>query len=804
MKFQAKNKSKSKIRQSRMRMEDEDFMEHSQEDFPLVFGTLLDPVKVCENSHTKSANFKSIFISTGFTPREFKSSRSRKASFASLNPSDFMDDEDVGEFGIAPQKIQTKDDYSSSSNKRKYEKPSEGPIPGEPVLKNLLKPSRDKAAARILISMGWRQNQGVGSRLTYREKKRANERNQRELYLQQKYGSSVRVSDGSEDESGSDEENITFAPDDFDPFIATIKTNTFGLGYSGLRPTITKSFNLFEPGLQIVDKNNRKLTIKGQAFGVGAMEEEDEDIYMNDDMSQYDKSLDDKDPEKKKKKTLQNPVKKSTIEGFNSSSTSDCSVKIFNVDMSRNFVPRNWLKRRTRFEPLKKELQITSKDKILGLGRHQLKPEDREKLLNDDKKPSNSHNSQLSIEKPKNDELLITAAAAKKFPELLENKFANSGEKFRPFAMNPDKQARYQKFLSLNSSNEDEIKKLLTEIQPVSMSSFNREMEKKEFIQAKKMYQPLDSLIGSRFVKECDLVSEKKKVIVGGVEKIQIKRTRVMWKPHKELCKRFNVPEPFGGMMIDDEEDKVKFKKEKKSLFDYIGNPVNTKANFEKPQVIPKNFTEKIEPKRVTEQERESQIFNEIRRENVKKIHEEPAKLPEPKTELERKVFESIEKKPEEKRELFKAIFCDSDDDDDNDDNKIDEKRDEKLTTATKSNFIENFIDTKSQVVFSRNDDAPKGIFKNIFEISRDQTIVPSTSSTQVEEKPSTVDSSSSSESELNKNLLEKLKKTKKSKRKKSDESSDEWVEKDKLKKKKKHKHPKKDSKKKKKKKSNK
>jgi G patch domain-containing protein 1 len=753
-----------------------------------------------------------------------------------------MDDEDLGEFGIAPQKIQTKEDYSAGNNKRRYERPSEGPIPGEPVLKNLLKPSRDKAAARILISMGWKHNQGVGSRLTYREKKRANERNQRELYLQSKYGGTMIGSEDDDDDEDvlSDEDNITFAPDDFDPFIATIKTNTFGLGYSGLRPTVTQNFSLFEPtSLQIFDKNNRKLTIKGQAFGVGALEEEDDDIYANEDLSQYDKTLDERDPDaSKNRKTLKNSekVKKSTIEGFNSSSSADCSIKVFNVELSRNFVPRNWLKRRTRFEPIQKEkekeLQMSSKDKILGLGRHQLKPEDREKLLSDEKQPksSNSNEGSLPVAKPKEDELLISAAVAKKFPELLDKKFINSdsSEKFKPFAMDSDKQARYEKFLSLNSSNDDEIKKLLNEIQPISMSSFNREMEKKEFIQAKKMYQPLDSLMGSRFVKESDLITEKKsfKKVIDGVEKIQVKRTRMMWKPLKELCKRFNVPEPFGGMMIDEDEDKAKIKKQSKSLFDYIGNPVNTKANFELPQVIPRNITEqKIEKKQITEQERESEIFNEIRKENAvknfKKIFDEPVKqeLPEPKTELERKVVESIEKKPEEKKELFKAIFCDSDDDDD--DNEIEEKREEnekQLSNATKSNFIENFIETKTQVAFSRNDEVPQGIFKNIFEITQKPTTSTSleqpknSKENEIESKTSTiVASSSDSETELTKHLLEKLKqqsqgnKKKSKKRKKSSStSSDEWVEKDKLKKKKKHKHPKKDSKKKKKHKSNK
>ena len=38
-------------------------------------------------------------------------------------------------------------------------------------------------------------------------------------------------------------------------------------------------------------KKGRKLKIVGQAFGVGAYEEDDDDIYQRDDMSRYDFAL---------------------------------------------------------------------------------------------------------------------------------------------------------------------------------------------------------------------------------------------------------------------------------------------------------------------------------------------------------------------------------------------------------------------------------------------------------------------------------------------------------------------------------
>lgn len=121
------------------------------------------------------------------------------------------------------------------------------------------------------------------------------------------------------------------------------------------------------------------------------------------------------------------------------------------------------------------------------------------------------------------------------------------------------------------------------------MSQFEMEMEMKEFEQAKKMYKPLDAFMSNRFVTEFDLVKEKQQSnkINSGNKKNIIQRTKSMWKPHKDVCKRFNIPEPYGGMMFDEEAEKKK-QKQKSSLFDYIGVPINTKSNFSSPKLIPR------------------------------------------------------------------------------------------------------------------------------------------------------------------------------------------------------------------------
>ena len=56
-----------------------------------------------------------------------------------------MDEEDTGEFGIAPTAIRATKEYSDETHKgkkREHAKQSLGPIPGTPVLHELLKPIR--------------------------------------------------------------------------------------------------------------------------------------------------------------------------------------------------------------------------------------------------------------------------------------------------------------------------------------------------------------------------------------------------------------------------------------------------------------------------------------------------------------------------------------------------------------------------------------------------------------------------------------------------------------------------------------
>ena len=91
-------------------------------------------------------------------------------SRAVQKPEDFMDAEDLGDFGIAPQGLKTsaqftkvKQPAAEEVRKRKREELSEATaIPGEPVeFDELFRPVTETVGVNLLKGMGWRQGQVI-------------------------------------------------------------------------------------------------------------------------------------------------------------------------------------------------------------------------------------------------------------------------------------------------------------------------------------------------------------------------------------------------------------------------------------------------------------------------------------------------------------------------------------------------------------------------------------------------------------------------------------------------------------------
>lgn len=326
-----------------------------------------------------------------------------------------MDEEDLGEFGIAPQRIQAQEDFRpneadehvSSKNKRKQPTNSSGPIPGVPVLHLVLESCRDKVAVRLLKRM----DPKLAGKILGKPKKpmkpvdiAADEADpsteMRETANEKVYQCDLgpfqrrQVADDADDDDDSESlglDDLMLGDDEFDEYAKQAKDDRFGLAYVGLDKgsffgasssdaTQQKSINLFS-SFELVDKNNKKLSIKGQAFGVGAFEDDDDDIYARDDMTKYDFLLGGKASNASKPtKAIENT--KSFIDGFVAADTNVGSKKIFYVDVPRSYEPRNWLKRRTRFGPsTRPEVDDAQPKQIVG--RHDMKPSERGQLLNE-------------------------------------------------------------------------------------------------------------------------------------------------------------------------------------------------------------------------------------------------------------------------------------------------------------------------------------------------------------------------------------------------------------------------------------
>ncbi|XP_071557098.1 G patch domain-containing protein 1 homolog [Temnothorax nylanderi] len=549
--------------------------------------------------------FNTVGTRDGWRPQQFKSSRSSKADNVLQRPEDFMDEEDTGLFGIAPKGIRATSDYADHGQRgKKRERISqEGPIPGTPILKELLKPVKETVGIILLKKMGWKPGQGVGSRLTKKEKQKIKLRNEK---LRLGRDNLEMVGSNSED-SDDDSTNITFAPDDYEPFRCKPKDNYFGIGYSGLdrRKVLSSHINLFDTPAFCVKDKNKKLSIHGQAFGVGAFEADDDDIYEREDMSRYDFTL---GPERKT-----NNKTRWSQEGSSSSQT-DClegfirakerleSKKVFKPpELPKDFAPVHVIRKSRFYPPIAAPVENKRKEPLNAIDRARIledsderskKPqasstsvaaniisktlnlhgkqqtEEREKLESQRKTTGNSWLDKLnvqnfvkgaivgsrpddtgSLKKLEDFKESLSTSAQSNIEKSMESDSSGKSETSKLFLSNPDKQKRFEQYLIFSKNGE---KDKFESIQPLSMTDWEREQEREEFEQATKLEQS-NNYMADKFVHSADHTTDRMDPEKDVKEAVRLKmfgkltRQRSEWKPASIVCKRFNIPEPKVG-----------------------------------------------------------------------------------------------------------------------------------------------------------------------------------------------------------------------------------------------------------------
>uniref|UniRef100_A0A3Q1IT03 G-patch domain-containing protein n=1 Tax=Anabas testudineus TaxID=64144 RepID=A0A3Q1IT03_ANATE len=574
--------------------------------------------------------FNTVGSKEGWTPSTFVSSRQQKAEKHNARPEDFMDDEDFSEHGIAPREITTSQEFSSSRRDENREKArainaQAALIPGDTLLEELIAPARSSIGMELLRRMGWKEGQGVGPR----EKRKA--RRQQTDAEAKVYGCAL-AREGSEDSENDDDEefapeNVTFAPKDVTPVDFSPKVGVQGLGYRGLDPGLAllgrgaaEHLDLFRPESETrsrlfggTQKGSRRAGVAGQAFGVGALEDDDEDVYHRDSMSRYDTVLGEEEPgdglygwtapqqyTKKRDATYLGKI----LEGFTLAQKPDEEKTVFSPPSLpkdyrpvHHFHPSVDVKRLSGISPALAEALRTSRGHMVKeepqQGRHQLDSGQRRALLGEDtlQGPSSvmellrpeDRERLLSLPGPSAGELPQSSATSPSLQQQQEALTAwrgvqTSTQTFRPFEKNPSKQARYELYLSrLRQGHKDALEQSLDP----AMTEWERSREREEFVRASILYRPSSSSLSSRFTRakhqedndtvevnrdqESDVDDKQAAVEMKMFGKLT--RETLEWHPDKLLCKRFNVPDPYPGSGL---VGLPKVKRDKFSVFNFL------------------------------------------------------------------------------------------------------------------------------------------------------------------------------------------------------------------------------------------
>ncbi|XP_075906817.1 G patch domain-containing protein 1 isoform X3 [Nelusetta ayraudi] len=593
--------------------------------------------------------FNTVGTKEGWTPSTFVSSRQQKAEKHQAGPEDFMDEEDLSEHGIAPRGITTSQEFTSGRRDELRDKArainaQAALIPGDTLLEELIAPARLSIGVELLKKMGWKEGQGVGPRV----KRRA--RRQQPEGSSKVYGCALPLagSEDSEEDDDDDEfapENVTFAPKDVTPLDFNPKLGVQGLGYRGLDPGLAlhgrgarEHINLFDPQSDArsqlfggADGNRRRRGVAGQAFGVGALEDEDEDIYHRDSMSKYDTVLGGEEPgdglfgwtapelySRKKDKSRDGSYLGKILEGFTLAQKDAEEKTIFPPPvLPKDFRPVRRLRpsvdvlRLSGTSPALAEALRTSRGHMVkeepqqGGGRHQLDSGRRRNMLGEDSLQGPS--SVLDLLRPEDRERLRSLRNSSAQPDasappkatpaaaglpaqggpaastgLQEEALAawrdakSSSQAFRPFEKEPSKQARYELYLSrLRQGDRDALEQSLD----LGQTEWERSRERDEFARASILYRPSSSSLSSRFTRaqhgdnedrverSKDQEDDKESSSKDQTTPGKPSRETLEWHPDKLLCKRFNVPDPFPGSSL---VGVPKLKRDKFSVFDFL------------------------------------------------------------------------------------------------------------------------------------------------------------------------------------------------------------------------------------------
>uniref|UniRef100_A0A8C1A0M7 G patch domain containing 1 n=1 Tax=Cyprinus carpio carpio TaxID=630221 RepID=A0A8C1A0M7_CYPCA len=684
--------------------------------------------------------FNTVGSQEGWTPSTFVSSRQQKAERQNARPEDFMDEEDFSEHGIAPREIVTTEDFASERKDQLKDKARAvsslaALIPGDTgLLEELIAPARSSIGVELLRKMGWKDGQGVGPRLKRRQRKQNTD-------AVKVHGGALLPSGSEESEDEDDEfapENVTFAPKDVVPVDFTPKVDSHGLGYRGLNPlqalgggSESAHINLFtlqsdRTSSLFGDRNTgqkRRGGIAGQAFGVGAMENEDADIYHKDSMSNYDTVLGGEEPGdglygwtapqqyiRKKNDSKRDVVYLGRIlDGFTlASQVTEIKTVYPPPDLPRDYRPVHYFRPvvdLSTVSPIVAQALQASRGHLSQdapqQGRHSLDSSQRRDMLGETPLQGNdvpAHVLRL-FKTHWNDRFVIAIkfrfslhdyrtavvasakAAASSETQMALNAWsgptADASKTFKPFQKNPQKQARYDLYINkLKKGDKEALESSLDS----SMTEWERGRERDEFVRAAVLYKPSNSSLSSRFTRSkheddtdsVEVTRDQENDVDDKQAAVKMKmfgkltRDTFEWHPEKLLCKRFNVPDPYPGSST---VGMPKIKRDKYSVFNFLTITDSSHVSREGPSAskppgssttLPHLTPEVNKKSRWDKTGKVSEPKDPLSAFLSETLAQSDGKQTEPKTDEEEKEEDEEEVRPP--MDLFKAIFASSSD----------------------------------------------------------------------------------------------------------------------------------------------
>lgn len=417
------------------------------------------------------------------------------------------------------------------------------------TLMSMVGPTKDSVGIRLLRRLGWKPGQGIGPRVSGRQRKM-------ELAAQ---GEQVE-----DDEWPGDD--VTFAPRDTPIVDYTPKNNTFGLGYDLEKfvPQVAEMRRLRE--LNAVEKKDEQQRRRRAAFGVhegassreagfglGAFEddEDDIDVYGEVGMKDYHHTLYEEEeeqqqyqePPSKRVKTAAAATEEEDTSSLYKTRCSDGRLPLRGFSVSKAPQALGKWYRPPQVPPDFDERHVpatTTADNVASEPRRDLTSEERGAILGEKPtEPRSVFDYVPAKSKDRLDNLLrfVTDKRPKDptkladFPTITKQQAQMALRGFMPFGDNLKKQKRYRQYLENQAgllSEDGEPEDTLPVPEGLTYEEAMKELD--EFAKAARIFRPISAMMSGRFTSASGANSTVEQVTFEGGLK-----TEAQWRKEKEI-----------------------------------------------------------------------------------------------------------------------------------------------------------------------------------------------------------------------------------------------------------------------------